>query len=52
MEELVSGVYEMLNTVCDAAMPRRTVCRRRSPCYWWNDEIRNLRSAKSAVRGS
>ena len=23
VEELVSGVYEMLNTACDAAMPRR-----------------------------
>ena len=46
-EEVVSSVYKMLNT---AAMPKRTACRGRYPCYWWNNETRNLRSARFGAK--
>ena len=38
-EEMVRGIHEMLCIACDAAMPRKIVCRRHSSFYWWNDEI-------------
>ena len=50
VEEMVRRIYEMINTTSDAAMRRRTACKGRYPYYWWNDEIRNLRSACLGAR--
>ncbi|KAM8721733.1 hypothetical protein ACLKA7_007582 [Drosophila subpalustris] len=36
---------ECLDAACDSSMPRRKPSRRGSPCYWWNDQIAQLRKA-------
>ncbi|KAL7725931.1 hypothetical protein ACLKA6_000697 [Drosophila palustris] len=36
---------ERLDAACDSSMPRRKPSRRGSPCYWWNDQIAQLRKA-------
>ncbi|KAM8707671.1 hypothetical protein ACLKA7_014752 [Drosophila subpalustris] len=39
------AVVRSLDAACDSSMPRRKPSRRGSPCYWWNDQIAQLRKA-------
>lgn len=36
---MVSDSTKYLMNVCDATMPRKRNSNRRTPVYWWNDEI-------------
>lgn len=42
-ENMAIQLERNLADACDASMPRRKPSRRGSPCYWWNDEINQLR---------
>lgn len=42
-EGLSAQLDHALTEACDASMPRKTYSQRRAPCYWWNDEIKDLR---------
>lgn len=33
-----------VSRACDVAMPRRTPSKRGTVCYWWNEEIKTLRT--------
>lgn len=45
-ENMSNQLIQILNKACDASMPRRTSNgRSRQPCFWWNEEIRDLRRA-------
>lgn len=47
---------QVVSRACDVSMPRRTPSKRGTPCYWWNEEIKTLRSkcfkARRAVQRS
>lgn len=43
VEQMAQQLTELIESACDAAMPRRTPSSRGSPNYWWNDEIKTLR---------
>lgn len=40
---LAHNVTNLVTVACDASMPRRKPRRQESPCYWWNDDIAQLR---------
>lgn len=42
-EVQIDKIVKTLTCACDASMPRRIQSKRGSPCYWWNDEIKDLR---------
>lgn len=39
-----SQLMKWVTRACDTAMPRRVSISQRTPVYWWNDEIAQLRS--------
>lgn len=41
--DLSNQLIGALTNACDVSMPRRSYNKRGTPCYWWNDEIKNLR---------
>ncbi len=43
-EEKVNYVIRQIHRACNGSMPKRTLNNRRKPSYWWNDEIKDLRS--------
>lgn len=43
-ETMVQELTKCITEACDAAMPRRIQNRRGTPCYWWNDEIKDFRA--------
>lgn len=43
-DQLAQDLHDTMAKACDASMPRRTLPKRGMPCYWWNDNINNLRS--------
>lgn len=42
-ETQTTKLRNMIAEACDASMPRRTVSTKRSPCYWWNENVAALR---------
>ncbi|XP_023248183.1 uncharacterized protein LOC106642738 [Copidosoma floridanum] len=42
-EALVSGTTRRVKEWCDACMPKRSARRGRCSCYWWIEDIANLR---------
>ncbi|KAL7730750.1 hypothetical protein ACLKA6_003520 [Drosophila palustris] len=45
VDDMARQLSECLDAACDSSMPRRKPSRRGSPCYWWNDQIAQLRKA-------
>lgn len=43
-KEKVSKITRWVTAECDATIPRRRLLPSRSPSYWWNNEITNLRA--------
>jgi len=48
--EHAERLNNLLTATCEAAMPRRTVFRKRQRVHWWNDSIADLRKAAIAAR--
>jgi len=50
-KEFADRLAEILNDVCDSAMPRSSLIgRNHQPMYWWNNEIAELRATCVRVR--
>ncbi|KAM8702009.1 hypothetical protein ACLKA7_000210 [Drosophila subpalustris] len=45
VDDMARQLSECLDAACDSSMPRRKPSRRGSPCFWWNDQIAQLRKA-------
>ena len=39
----IDKIVQTMTCACDASMPRRFQSKRGSPCYWWTNEIKELR---------